>query len=265
MKITNKFTLDYNWLVSLNKSNNEIFELDIEYYSLLLKSFEQKHLKKIKLNDFSGFLETVYHAMNINSFAVDGVLFNEYLFKIPTIKYKDHIRDVKRKKAESSVLHVMRIAQLIFMNLIQEYIKNILKVNKDNIIIFQNNQVHTLPSVNVLLHENNSSNYQIWRIDMNNKIPLLSEGNYVKSFKVKKIETVEKHIKSSIPDVDKNNMIGVEMIESADVTRVIIGVKDTLVLNRIFKGYNKFTPGLFLELQQYITRNNKFDYRFIKD
>ena len=94
---------------------------------------------------------------------------------------------------------------------------------------------------------------------------MLTKIESIKSFTVKKVETVERHIKKNIPDVDKNNMIGVEMIKTATIERVMIGVRDTLLLNRIFNGINKkFTASILKDIYDYIHHNNKFDYRLIK-
>ena len=49
---------------------------------------EKIHWKGEEKEDYSGFLETMYHAMNLNSFIVDGNMYDTSFLKIDPKLYK---------------------------------------------------------------------------------------------------------------------------------------------------------------------------------
>lgn len=258
-ELKTKLNLEYDWLIAFNKS--EDFLIDTEYYSLKLQSYKQNCLSQIKEGKYCGFLELIYHAMNLNSFIVDNKLYNlkfEHIDKKPIGFY---IRELKTKQENSDVLYIAKIAQEIFKELLLKYLEVLLVKNKDHILIFNNNKIHTLKKINILIHEYDTNNYQLWQMSISNSFDFLNKVNFVNKFKITNTTNIEKHLKKGDPKINKDNLVGIDLYKEDNIERSVCGIRDTIILNRIFKLNNKFTAAIFLEISNYIKANNVFDYR----
>lgn len=249
--------LPEDWIMALN--NTEDVNIDLEYYTLKLKSYEAKTNKFLESKNYTHFLEHIYHTMNLNSFIVDGKIYDTTFKLINTENYKPYINNIKIRKEDSNILKAIRIAQNIFKFILIGYLD---KMPKENIIIFNNNTIHTLNDINILVKENDSNYYQLWNMLIGNDYQFMNKIFLIDRIEITENNNIEGILKNSKSDIHKNNMIGIEMNNTTSVEESVLGLRDVMVLNRIFKTSERFTASLYIELSNYIKSTGKFDYRF---
>lgn len=257
MSMKTKLNLPADWIISFN--NTEDANIDLEYYILKLKAYESKVTQQISDGNFYGFIEHIYHSMNLNSFLVDGLLYDTSFKKIEQSNYLPYVNNIKAQKETSNILSAIKVAQDIFKSLLLLYLD---KMPKDNTLVFNNHNIHSLNIINILVRESESDMYQLWEMKIGNTYEFMNNTVHLSTFELPTNADTEALLKSTKDDIHKNNMIGVEMINTDSVDNTILGIRDTLLLNRIFKTHAPFTASLYIELSNYIKSTGRFDYRF---
>jgi len=257
MQSKTKLNLPFDWIYSFNRTDS--VNIDIEFYTLMLKAYEVKITEQINKEKFDGFLEHIYHAMNLNSFLIDGKLYDTKFMLIPSDKYTPYINNVKMHKTDSNIFKVLKIAQIIFKSTLLLYLE---KMPKGNTLVFNNHLIHKSNDINILAKELNTGYYQLWNMKIGNNYKFINSIQRIARLNISDDVDIQKILIDAKPTINQSNMIGVNMIDNTPVSDIIMGIKDTILLNRIFKPNSKFKASLYIELSNYIKSNGKFDYRF---
>lgn len=141
-------------------------DIDVEYLKYIILAANKKWRERLENNNTSSFYEIIFHMLNLNNLAVEGILFD---FNMNPIWNNDKLKKIRSSLREiynipENITDVFRNTNYLFINLLLDYLKAILKNQKNSKVYFVNNKIQNEKDIFIVLNKEKELTYQVWKL-----------------------------------------------------------------------------------------------------
>lgn len=215
--------------------------IDSEYMKYVLLAANKKFREKLGEGDVSGFNEVIFHALNLNNLAVEGML-HDFNLK-PTwddprlVEIRESLRKIYQIPEEIS--EVFKSANYLFVRLMLDYLDQILDSLSACDTYFTNDYIHAERNIFIVTTYRKSDEHQIWKLRFSNRLKMGSRLELIKTLKLDKSKSgaLEEALESETDPRFKGispekNVILAVLLKSAKPTQVANSIACTASFTR---------------------------------
>ena len=215
--------------------------IDPEYYNYILLAANKKFRSNLNAGDISKFNEIMFHSLNLNSLALQGSLLDKNFKPAWNSPKLIEIRRQLRKiyKVPDNIIEVFRNANYIFVNLLLDYLDNILNILERSSIHFVNKYIHKEKEIFFVINTKKSPSYFIWRLRFDNRYRTGQKLELIDSVEID--DTKENALKDKVKklnnpvldkmDSDKNIMFSI-ISKDTDMVDVALCMSSSIYFGR---------------------------------
>ena len=231
--------------------------LDPEYYNYVLLAANKKYREKLVAGDISSFYDIYFHCLNLNNLAIEGSIFE--------FNMKMRLNDPKLKEIKESLKHLYQLpenvveifknANFLLINLLIDYLDQILDTTEDTKMYFVNPEIHLEKEIFLVLSKVKSPDYSIWKIKFDRRLKFGHSVDFIRTvqFEDSKRSTLSEKIKG-IGDKDLKELVPNQNVcfavykNDIDQAGLAISLLNSIIFNRAIYKDSKFEPNILNEL-----------------
>lgn len=166
-------------------------DIDAEYMKYVLLAANKKFRENLKAGDVSGFNEVIFHALNLNNLAVEGMVHDFNLRPVWDDPRLAEIRESLRKiyQIPEEVSEVFKSANYLFVRLMIDYLDRMIEGLSKCKTYFSNDYVYTEKTIFILINYKKSDDYEIWKLRFDNRLKMGSRLEKIKTIQLDKSES----------------------------------------------------------------------------
>ena len=251
--------LDPLWITQGNKG------LDSEYYKYILLAANVKFREKLENGDTSSFYEILFHTLNLNNLAIEGMIFDFKHNSIVNDEKLVEIREYLKNMYElpPDVITIFRNSSYVLVNLLIDYLDDMLDAIEGVKLYFVNRFIQSQRDIYIVDNRLMSSNYSVWKLRFDGRYKFAHKLSHVVDIKLDKLidNALRKKIdKLNMPELkslnsNKNVIFLSSKEESDDVTEQINVIANSLVFFRSLSKRSPFDSNVLDELRETLLKD----------
>lgn len=232
--------------------------LDAEYFNYILLAAGQKFKKELDDENTDHFEEVLFHILNLNNLAVNGMIFTERFKPVADGNHLGEIRQNLKKlyQLDEDTTEILRNANYVFINLLFDYMNIQLDLLEGVKLFHVNPKIHMEKEIFIALNVIGQNKHEIWQYRENSRAIL--GYTLVKLQSVKLDESSDSSLEEEIDLLDdlvmqnlsgkKNLLFATVNDQDRDHETIAKILKDIILLNRGLAKTVNFEPSVIEQI-----------------
>ena len=232
--------------------------LDAEYFNYVLLAAGQRFKKELDGENIDHFEEVLFHILNLNNLAVNGMIFTERFKPITDGNHLDEIRKNLKKlyQLDEGTTEILRNANYVFINLLFDYMNLQLDLLEGIKLFHVNPKIHMEKEIFIALNVIGQPKHEIWRYRENSRAILGYTLTKLQSVRLD--ESSESSLEEEIDQLDdpimqnlsgkKNLLFATISDQDRDHETIAKILKDIILLNKGLAKTVNFEPSVIEQI-----------------
>jgi hypothetical protein len=145
--------------------------LDAEYFNYVLLAAGQKYKQELDDENIDHFEEVLFHILNLNNLAVNGMIFTE---RFKPITDGNHLEEIRQNlktlyQPDDGTTEILRNANFVFINILFDYMNLQLDLLEGVKLFHVNPKIHMEKEIFIALNIIGQEEHEIWRYRENSR------------------------------------------------------------------------------------------------